>query len=109
MAVINATDKYVTLKLDQIDLLPENPRTNKKTTQEEIFDFFVADNGSKKYGRKILTLAQDIIDNGLNENDLPIVVLIEGRYIVYEGNRRVIALKALCKPSNIKNEYFRNK
>lgn len=109
MAVINATDKYITLKLDQIDLLPENPRTNKKTTQEEIFDFFVADNGSKKYGRKILTLAQDIIDNGLNENDLPIVVLIEGRYIVYEGNRRVIALKALCKPSNIKNEYFRNK
>ncbi len=53
--------------------------------------------------RKILALAKDIIENGLNPADLPIVMSAndsENRYIVLEGNRRLVALKALENPDS---------
>jgi hypothetical protein len=53
--------------------------------------------------RKILALAKDIVENGLNPADLPIVMPAndsENRYIVLEGNRRLVALKALENPDS---------
>jgi len=50
---------------------------------------------------KLQKLAKDIVQNGLNPADLPIVMTFEDdlkRYVVLEGNRRLTALKALENP-----------
>lgn len=52
-------------------------------------------------GRKLLVLARDIVANGLNPADLPIVMPLDDdlkRYVMLEGNRRLVALKALENP-----------
>ena len=58
---------------------------------------------AKLMPRKILALAKDIVKNGLNPADLPIVMSIQdsgNRYVVLEGNRRLVALKALENPDS---------
>jgi hypothetical protein len=58
---------------------------------------------AKVMPRKILSLAKDIVANGLNPADLPIVMPAndsENRYVVLEGNRRLVALKALENPDS---------
>ena len=51
---------------------------------------------------KLVVLAEDILANGINPADLPIVMALEGdnkgRYVVLEGNRRLAAIKALDNP-----------
>jgi hypothetical protein len=56
---------------------------------------------AKDQNRKLLVLAKDILENGLNPGDLPYVMLRgdeRNRYVVLEGNRRMVALKALENP-----------
>ncbi len=51
--------------------------------------------------RKLIALAKDIVEHGLNPADLPIVMPLNDdlkRYVVLEGNRRLVALKALESP-----------
>jgi hypothetical protein len=57
---------------------------------------------AKSMPSKVLRLARDVVENGLNPADLPIVMPGgEGnRYIVLEGNRRLVALKALENPDS---------
>ena len=53
---------------------------------------------------KLATLAEDIVEHGVNPSDSPIVIPAPkqpGRYIVLEGNRRLSALKALENPDLI--------
>jgi len=53
-------------------------------------------------GRRLVALARDIVENGLDPTTLPAVVATgdrRRRYIVIEGNRRALALKALETPS----------
>jgi hypothetical protein len=52
--------------------------------------------------RKVQTLAKDIVENGLNplENH-GVMASGDGRYIVLEGNRRLLALKALENPDSL--------
>lgn len=53
--------------------------------------------------RKVLALAKDIVENGLNPADLSIVMAAhdsENRYVVLEGNRRLVALKSLENPDS---------
>lgn len=52
-------------------------------------------------GKKLAVLANDIVTHGVNPTDLPIVMAqpgTPGRYIVLEGNRRLVALRALESP-----------
>jgi hypothetical protein len=52
-------------------------------------------------GRKILALAKDILENGLNPAEALLVTPAkdrEKRFIALEGNRRLVALKALENP-----------
>jgi len=52
-------------------------------------------------GRKLLALAKDIVKYRLNPSELSIVMPHEGdskRYVVLEGNRRLVALRALENP-----------
>lgn len=56
---------------------------------------------AKSMPGKIFKLAKDIVENGLNPADLPIVIPGEdNRYVVLEGNRRLVALKALENPDS---------
>lgn len=51
--------------------------------------------------RKLLVLAKDIIEHGLNLSDLPIVTPLKNdrtQFIVLEGNRRLCAIKSLENP-----------
>jgi hypothetical protein len=53
---------------------------------------------------KLATLAEDIVEHGVNPSDSPIVIAAPeqpGQYIVLEGNRRLAALKALETPDLI--------
>lgn len=53
---------------------------------------------------KLIRLADDIVKNGLNAAELPIVIPHpehERRYVVLEGNRRIAALKLLLQPDII--------
>lgn len=49
--------------------------------------------------KKLIALAEDIVKHGLNLADLPIVMPFDARrYVVLEGNRRLVALRALENP-----------
>ena len=51
--------------------------------------------------RKLVVLAKDIVEHGTNPADLPIVMPLNDdlkRYVVLEGNRRLVALRALENP-----------
>ncbi len=77
----------------------ENPRLSQPNEGQREAMRAVA----KLMPRKILTLAKDIVERGLNPADLPIVMPAndsENRYVVLEGNRRLVALKALENPDS---------
>jgi hypothetical protein len=86
-----------TLEISVSDLLidVENPRlpqpnVGQREAQREL---------ARDQQRKLLVLAEDIVEYGLNLADLPIVMPFdERRYVVLEGNRRFVALKALENP-----------
>lgn len=75
----------------------ENPRISQPN---------VGQNGAiqalaQRQGRKLLELAKDILVHGLNPAELTIVMPHERdpkRFIVLEGNRRLVALRALENP-----------
>ncbi|MFC8247480.1 ParB N-terminal domain-containing protein [Streptomyces chartreusis] len=48
---------------------------------------------------KLVRLAQNIAEKGVNPTELPIVVHEENQVVVIEGNRRLAALKALSDPN----------
>lgn len=87
-----------TLPIPISDLLidAENPRlkqpnVGQRDAQRELAGYLQ---------NKLVKLAQHIVDYGLNPSDLPIVMPNKGdsRYIVLEGNRRLVALKSLENP-----------
>jgi hypothetical protein len=59
---------------------------------------------ASEQGRKLVTLARDIVENGLNPSELMIVIPAGDdtkRYVVLEGNRRLIAIMSLENPESI--------
>src|SRR6266576_6128895 len=55
-------------------------------------------------GTKLVTLAADIVQNGLDPSNMPIVMPVVGppvRHVVLEGNRRLAALRALENPDSV--------
>lgn len=54
-------------------------------------------------GNRLLVLAADIVNHGLDPSDLFIVMKENQRYIVLDGNRRATALKALASPAVVKS------
>jgi len=78
-----------------IDL--ENPRLPQPNTGQREALRAIA----RQQDRRLLTLAKDILQNGLNPSELSIVMPFQEdgtRYVVIEGNRRIAALKALENP-----------
>jgi hypothetical protein len=73
-----------------------NYRHGKAASQKEARDAIIAEQG-----KKLVNLAKDIVANGLNPFDLPLVVDAEDgnkNYTVIEGNRRLTAVNLMLKP-----------
>jgi hypothetical protein len=86
--------KYVSdLLIDE-----ENPRLNlpnvgQREAQREL---------AQQQQTKLLKLAEDIVGYGVNPADLPIVMPFDQRrHVVLEGNRRLVALRALENPDSM--------
>ncbi len=63
---------------------------------------------ARQQGKRLLKLAADIVEYGLDPTALPAVVAMNDqrkRYFVIEGNRRVVTLKALETPSLIASAF----
>lgn len=75
----------------------ENPRLPQpNTSQREALQEL-----ARHSPKKLLVLAKDIAENGLNLADLPIAMPFKddrNRYVILEGNRRLAALKSLENP-----------
>lgn len=76
----------------------ENPRLSQPNSgQREAYKAIAA-----AQQKKLQALAQDIVENGTDPSQLPIVMqLDEGRYVVLEGNRRLAAIRALENPDSL--------
>ena len=84
------------------DLLvdPKNARLSEEQVNQQ--DAILA--LTAQQGKRLLKLAADIVENGLDPTTLPAVLTTDDqhkRYIVYEGNRRLTALKALETPGSV--------
>lgn len=99
--------RKLTLKLSNLYLDLRNPRYEEQRSQNEALNTIANDQKEK-----LLVLLRDIIQNGLNPSDIPIVMPDKNRvngYIVLEGNRRIAAMKLFKKPSILTNASLRQK
>ncbi len=56
---------------------------------------------ARMQGRNLLGMVEDILSNGINPSDVPIVTPLQdgtNRYVVLEGNRRLTGLRSLENP-----------
>lgn len=81
--------------LENLLLDRENPRHERVANQVDAIRTIAQSQGSK-----LVNLAKDIVENGLNPMELIMISRAEQeeRFIVEEGNRRVAALKILSNP-----------
>ena len=99
--------RKLTLKLSNLYLDLKNPRYEEQRSQNEALNTIASDQKEK-----LLFLLRDIIKNGLNPSDIPIVMPDKDRvngYIVLEGNRRIAALKLFMKPAILTSTGMRQK
>ncbi len=84
------------LKIDQLELDLANPRISKASSQHEAMQRLIDDQDVK-----LANLAESIVDQGLNPLDRLLILKSSRpqRFIVLEGNRRVLALKILRNPA----------
>jgi hypothetical protein len=78
----------------------QNPRISQPNVGQHKAQQALAQNQQ----RKLLILARDIVQYGLNPSDLPLVMRFGddlNRYVALEGNRRLAALKALENPESL--------
>lgn len=88
------------MEIDKLLIWSENPRhieatENMKFSENEVINILVNTVGY----RYMYNLAEDIFYKGLMGNILPVVVADKDKYLVYDGNRRISAIKILLNPS----------
>lgn len=74
----------------------KNYRHGEQASQKRARDAII-----EEQGKKLVRLAQDVVEHGLNPFDLPMVVDAEDgnqNYIVVEGNRRLTAINLMLDP-----------
>lgn len=90
--------EVVSIPVVDLILDPGNARLgDEQPSQQAVYHALAAQQGSR-----LVQLAADIVESGLDPTTLPAVVATDDRrrrYKVIEGNRRVLALKALDNPS----------
>lgn len=100
MSTQRAIPEIVDIAVADLLLDPGNPRfKDEPRSQQE-----AASDLAEKHGDQVLELADDIVEYGLDPTTLPAVVASSDtrkRYRVLEGNRRLLAVKALDTPALI--------
>jgi hypothetical protein len=91
---------FETVAVPVVDLIldPKNARLGQEQPSQQAIYSALAN----QQGARIVELARDIVENGVDPITLPAVVATDDRrrrYKVVEGNRRVLALKALDNPA----------
>lgn len=84
------------LRIDSLELDLENPRIVIAANQRDAMQKILSEQAIK-----LIVLAESIASNGLSPIDRFLVVRSEraGKFVVLEGNRRVLALKLLKNPT----------
>ena len=94
-------EEYREVGLDQLELDPDNPRLPRE------HDWQAGDDGTflKEFARRynLIELARSIADKGFSPRHAEALLviahpLVDDRYLVVEGNRRLAALKLLADP-----------
>jgi len=85
--------EILNISIKNLHLWTENPRDpiDAKKTDEEIIDRIIQDSDNKWNIQKLVKKMGEYYDY----SELPIVVKKDGKYVVYDGNRRVALLKIL--------------
>lgn len=97
MPIESGIVKQIPLQNLLIDL--QNPRYDPRSSQRDALTKIARDQGEK-----LLNLAEDILDKGLNYSDIPIVTPEkDDTFTVLEGNRRVVALKLMSSPTLVES------
>jgi hypothetical protein len=96
MSIQSGTIQPIPLQNLLIDL--RNPRYDPRSSQRDALTKIAHDQAEK-----LINLAQDILDKGLNRSDIPMVTPEGDIFIVLEGNRRVAALKLMSSPALIES------
>jgi len=95
--------KTKNIKITNLLVNPENFRFEPVESQQEAINIIVIEQGVK-----LVNLAEDIMEYGLNPNDKIQVCQShhdETKYIVLEGNRRTVSLKLLFNPDILNTDY----
>jgi hypothetical protein len=98
--------EYVSIPISKLFLDTTNPRLEERerSQRDAIREMAV----SQK--QKIINLAVDIVEHGLNPSEILIVVPYDGtgdEYSVLEGNRRLVAIKLLEDPEIVEGIFSR--
>lgn len=96
----DAVPEIVEVPVSDLLLDTGNPRLGVEQQSQQAVYLSLA----KQQGRRLVVLARHIVEHGLDPLTLPAVVATgdrRRRYLVVEGNRRVLALKALETPTII--------
>ncbi|MDQ0157923.1 hypothetical protein [Robertmurraya andreesenii] len=93
---MSSLNQYKIIDISEIMNYVENPRHDVGSNEIDTIKKLVNKVGSQY----MYNLAKDIYENGLLGSNLPVLVYDpnKGKYIVYEGNRRVACLKFLNNP-----------
>jgi hypothetical protein len=84
------------LKIDSLDLDLENPRITLASDQRDAMQKIL-----REQKVRLINLAESIAERGLSPMDRLLVIRStrQGRFVVVEGNRRVLAMKLLKNPA----------
>lgn len=93
-----AFKQVASVTLDQLLLDTSNARIRAGADQPDCIDRLL------RKPKQLLALAKDIASNGLSTAPILVEPVKGGRYIVWDGNRRVTALKLLNDPSLCHNK-----
>lgn len=91
--------KIKTISIADLIVNPENYRFDSVASQKEAIDVMIENQNDKIYN-----IAKNIAENGLNPSERVIVSpskTEDKKYIVLEGNRRIVALNLILNPDKI--------
>lgn len=81
------------ISINSLDFDQQNPRLTKDSTTQEMAIQGILENEATS----CIELLQDLVEYGISPNDIPIALESDNnRYVVLEGNRRLLALKLLA-------------
>lgn len=94
---------FIDVKLNDLVVNPNNDRHGPKNNEQNAINWLFSEHRSK-----MLSLAKDIVEQGA-VYDPPLVKEMNGKFIVFDGNRRVTCLKALCSlcdvPAEVQSQF----